>query len=148
MTNTEFVEASNKLENYYEKEYTTEQLRIMFEELKELSVERYRKIINKCLRTCKFLPKIADIIKANNELIDNIQTHQENTVACEKCDGTGLVMYVKYKINGANKIPYTFAARCTCENANRLSEQIPRYCDLGIEIGTRKQQIEDVYRKI
>lgn len=59
---SEFVEATSRLETYYEKEYTDEQRKIMFEEVKNMPIKKYQESINRCIRTCKFLPKLADII--------------------------------------------------------------------------------------
>lgn len=61
MNNLEFITATRKLEQYFDKNYTLEQLKIMFEELKELELSRYNQIITNIIRTNKFLPKIAEI---------------------------------------------------------------------------------------
>ena len=53
MTNGEFIEATSRLEKYYEKEFSIEQQRIMFEELREVSVEKYKKAITYCIRNNK-----------------------------------------------------------------------------------------------
>ena len=50
MTNAEFIQATTRLENYYGKEYTTEQLKIMFDFLRGWTVEKYMKAINFCLK--------------------------------------------------------------------------------------------------
>lgn len=145
---SEFIEANNRLEDYYEKEYTAKQTQIMFEELKTLSVERYIKLISQCIKTCKFLPKVADILKANGELIETSNDSKIEKVACNKCDTTGYVVYTQFIVNGNERIPYTFAARCICDNAKYLNKKIPTYQELGIQIGTRHQQIKDMSKEI
>ena len=69
MNNTEFVQATSRMERYYGKEYTTDQLKIMFDFLKGWNVEKYIKAINYCLRNSKYLPKIADLASANTDTI-------------------------------------------------------------------------------
>jgi hypothetical protein len=94
---SEFIEATGILEQYYGKELTNEQRQITYEQLKDYSVERYKKLISKCLRTCKYMPKIADIIAANVELTNEVVPEEKKQVyLCSKCDGTGYVLYTKF----------------------------------------------------
>lgn len=144
----EFIEATNRLENYYGKELSAEQSQIMFEELEKLSIERYRKLISKCLRTCKYMPKIADILEANNELVGEVTEEKKQIIPCSKCDGTGYVVYTKFIANGNERIPYSYAARCTCENGKNANQKVPTYEELGIKISNRINQIKDTTRSI
>lgn len=144
----EFIEATNRLENYYGKELSAEQSQIMFEELEKLSIERYRKLISKCLRTCKYMPKIADILEANNELVGEVTEEKSQIIPCSKCDGTGYVVYTKFIANGNERIPYSYAARCTCENGKNANQKVPTYEELGIKISNRINQIKDTTRSI
>ena len=96
MISGEFIEATSRLEKYFEKSYTTEQLQIMYEELKNLSIDRYKQIIAKCIRDKKFLPKIADILEINNELmIIKTREEVEETEKCSKCNSKGFILYQK-----------------------------------------------------
>ena len=144
----EFIEATNRLENYYGKELSAEQSQIMFEELEKLSIEKYRKLISKCLRTCKYMPKIADILEANNELVGEVTEEKKQIIPCSKCDGTGYVVYTKFIANGNERIPYSYAARCTCENGKNANQKVPTYEELGIKISNRINQIKDTTRSI
>ena len=144
----EFIEATNRLENYYCKELSAEQSQIMFEELEKLSIEKYRKLISKCLRTCKYMPKIADILEANNELVGEVTEEKKQIIPCSKCDGTGYVVYTKFIANGNERIPYSYAARCTCENGKNANQKVPTYEELGIKISNRINQIKDTTRSI
>ena len=72
MTSGEFIEATSRLEKYFERNYTTEQLQIMYEELKNLSIDRYKQIIARCIRNYKLLPRIAHILEIVNNLIGNV----------------------------------------------------------------------------
>lgn len=128
MTRAEFVEATSRLEQYYDKEYTTQQLQIMFEELNTLAVERYRRLISAVIRKSKYLPKVADIIEAN---IEEPYTNQENgneIVECKKCNSTGIVTYIKI-IDG---MEYTFGARCDCKNSLKEPQIIPSVKEIGL----------------
>lgn len=128
---SEFIEATSRIENYYAKEYTTEQRQIMFEELKEMSLERYKQLISSALRTSKFLPKIADFIELNNTITykTTVDSEQEE---CSRCDGTGYVPYKKKIKDGDKELIYTFASRCTCKNAIGLYDKIPTFQEVGI----------------
>lgn len=145
----EFIEATNILERYYGKELSTEQMKIMYDILKDFGVERYKKVLVKCLKTCKYMPKIADIFAANNELSGQVQ-QEENTVkeTCNKCEGTGYVFYTKFLVNGTTRYPYTYVSRCTCKNSRYANQQVPTYQEVGISIGTRSEQIKDKMRCI
>lgn len=140
---SEFIEATSKLETYYEKEYTDEQRRIMFDELKNLSIERYRKIISQCIRSCKFLPKVADIIKANGDIIEIKSEDNSPKYDCNKCNKTGYVIYTKIIQDGDKAIPYTYALRCTCKNGENVNQKVPTYAEMGVEIADRLTQVND-----
>ena len=144
----EFIQATGRLETYYDKELKTEQMQIMYEELKNLSLERYLKLISKCLRTCKYMPKIADILEANNELVGEVTEEKSQIIPCSKCDGTGYVVYTKFIANGNERIPYSYAARCICENGKNANQKVPTYEELGIKISNRINQIKDTTRSI
>jgi len=120
MTLGEFVEETSKLEKYYGKELDEFQRKIWNEEIGKMSAQRYRQIIKEVFRTCKFMPKLADIVEINKGLgyhIDNKK--QIEKVDCNKCNGEGFIIYTKLIDNGNIKIPYDYVARCNCENGNQ-----------------------------
>lgn len=119
MTNGEFVEITSKLENYYGKEYSKEQRKIMFSELSNLDIDRYRKLVSVVLRKCKFLPKIVDFIEANKETPYSQQETELEKVECKKCNSTGYIVYTKLLSDGDKKIPHQYAAVCNCGNAKQ-----------------------------
>lgn len=126
---SEFIEATSRLENYYGKEYTTEQRRIMHEELKNLTVERYRQLISAIMRKSKFLPKIADFLEADMEL-PHQQKEVTESVECEVCHGEGYVYYKK--IIPSENLEYNYACRCICQNGQSKNKDIPTFQELGI----------------
>lgn len=117
---SEFIEATSRIEQYYDKEYSNEQRQIMFDELKNLDIERYKKLVSVVLHNCKFLPKLSDFFAAEKEtpygqgLNENIEK-----IDCNKCNGTGYIVYIKLENDGERKIPYSFGALCTCGNAKQ-----------------------------
>lgn len=131
MTLSEFIEITSEIEKFYDKDLTTEQSKIWFEELKNISKERYRQISKEIYRTSKFMPKLADIIEANNKLV--IETKkQDNTVyECKKCNSTGMIIYKK-EVEGRL---YDYCARCDCANGQQVSRRIPTLQELGIVEG-------------
>lgn len=118
MTFGEFIEETSKLENYYEKEYTLEQRKIMYEEVKNIQVEKYRADVRQLLRNNKFLPKLADVLAVNKEIHINSNNNFKN-IECKKCKGTGYSFYTKIIKNGDKEIKYEYAYLCDCGNAKQ-----------------------------
>lgn len=128
MNRAEFIEATRKLENYYDKEYTTEQNKIMFEALQQLTVERYRTVINKCIQSSKFLPKVADIFEINRQVtIAKKEELPKKEVPCKICNKVGLIIWQKKW----NDRFYSQGARCICENAKKYMDY-PSIVELGL----------------
>lgn len=86
MTNTEFVEETNNLEKFFDKDLKDFERAIWFRELKDIDVARYRQIVKEAYRQCKFMPKLADIIKINNELPKTkTQKEDKSEMQCDFC---------------------------------------------------------------
>lgn len=130
MNNPEFITATRKLEQYFDKDYTDEQLKIMFEELNELTLTRYNQIIANIIRTNKFLPKIVDFLEVHKQLPK--YSESEQTEKCSRCQGSGIIVYKQLIKQGNEKIFYQFGARCTCKNAEKLSKKIPSVLEINI----------------
>lgn len=130
MTNPEFITTTRKLEQYFAKDYTAEQLKIMFEELKDLPLERYKQIIANIIRTERFLPKIADFLEINAKLPKIVS--DEKKEECLRCQATGIVVYRKLIKQGNEEVFYQFGARCICSNGEKLSKNIPSVLEIGI----------------
>lgn len=119
MTQSEFVEATSRLETYYGKDYTTGQFQEMFKELKDMNVERYRQLISAVMRKSKFLPKIADFVEANIEVPFSIQKNDLQKVECKKCNSTGYLIYTKVIKDGDREFKNQYASVCDCGNARK-----------------------------
>ena len=118
MTSGEFIEATSRLEQYFGKEYTNEQRQIMFDELQNLSIERYKQLVSVVIRKNKFLPKVADFEEASIET-PYINKQKTDKIECDKCNSTGYLQYTKKIKNGDSYIEYNYACLCTCGNAKR-----------------------------
>jgi len=114
----EFVEAMARLEKYYGKEYTKEQSQIMFEELRDFPIARYKQLVSQVIRKCKFLPKVVDFIQADLEVqYTSAQQEEKEKVECKKCNSTGYITYKKKIDNGTSLFYNEYAAICSCGNA-------------------------------
>lgn len=110
----EFMEETEKIENFYNKEITDEQKKIWFSELKGMDIKRFKYVISQVYRTCKFLPKLADIIEINTSLGYSQVKKEETIEKCNKCKGTGYITYWKKIKNGEKEIPCEYMAVCSC----------------------------------
>ena len=118
MQSGEFIEATSRLEQYYGKEYTNEQRQIMYDEIKSLTIERYRQLISMLIRKSKFLPKVADFTEVDIETPYTKQDEIQKT-ECKKCNSTGYLIYQKVIRDGNRKLEYQYACLCNCGNAKR-----------------------------
>lgn len=136
MTNAEFVQATSRLEKYFDKEYKTEQLKEMYNMLKEWSLEKYTKTVNYCIRNCKYLPKIADLTSADISIVKTQSTKAIDFVKCNKCNGDGFIRYFKQKKDGDRILKYEYIALCTCENAEKQRQingyNLPTLAEIGL----------------
>lgn len=115
MTIAEFIEVTSRLEKYFEKELNTIQSEEWFEALQDLSKEKYQKIIQQAFKTCKYFPKLADIIeiKRNIKFVSEAEVEEKIHVPCKICGSVGLIRYYQEK----DGYKYEYLARCKCENA-------------------------------
>lgn len=136
MDKAEFIEATNRVEHYFNKSYEIEQLKIMFEFFKDWRIERYRKAINYCIENCNFLPKIKDFKNAEIDLPQVTNKEQIEFMKCKKCNGEGFIKYYKDIQNGDKPITYEYIALCTCVNAQKQREinkyNLPTLAEIGM----------------
>ena len=136
MTNAEFVQVTGRLENYFDKKYTTEQLKEMFYMLKEWSLEKYTKAVKYCIRNCKYLPKIVDLTNADISTVKTQSNKDIDFVKCNKCNGEGFIKYFKEKNDGNRVLKYEYIALCTCENAEKQRKingyNLPTLAEIGL----------------
>lgn len=136
MTNKEFIQATSRLEGYFDKEYKTEQLKEMFTVVKGWTIEKYTKAVNYCIRNNKYLPKIADLTSADTATVQTQSTKAIEYSKCKKCNGEGFIKYFKEKIDGNRTLKYEYIALCTCENAKKQKEinkfNLPTLAEIGL----------------
>jgi len=118
LTQAEFVEATTRMEQYYEKELNIEQRKFWYENLKNLPVENYRKITYELMKNCKFFPKFADIqeIRKNTQFSSKKTEKEKIHEKCEICGGAGIIQYYKSIKNGEKDLKYLYVAKCKCRN--------------------------------
>lgn len=114
MTIDEFITTTTEIENFYQKEISEEQKKIWFQELRKMDIKRFKYVISQVYRTCKFIPKLADIIEINASLGYSQVKKEEPTQKCNKCKGTGYITYWKKIKNGEKEIPCEYMAVCSC----------------------------------
>ncbi len=126
MTNTEFVQATSRIEKYFDKEYKQEQLKEMYYMLKDWSIEKYIKAVTYCIRNCKYLPKLADLTNADVTSVKTQSSKDIDYVKCNKCNGEGFIRYFRQKNDGNRVLKYEYIALCICQNAEK-QRQINKY---------------------
>lgn len=136
MSNEEFIQATSRLEGYFDKEYKTEQLKEMFIVVKGWTIEKYTKAVNYCIRNNKYLPKIADLTSADTATVQTQSTKAIEYSKCKKCNGEGFIKYFKQKNDGNRILKYEYIALCTCENAKKQKEinkfNLPTLAEIGL----------------
>lgn len=65
MTKAEFMEGIHMLQDNYNKKYTVNQLRLIYESLKDMNTEQYIKNIKEHIKSSQYLPNIAQIRREN-----------------------------------------------------------------------------------
>lgn len=82
MDKKEFMEGINILQDNYNKKFSVNQLKLFYENLKDLSKETYLKNINDAVRNNKFMPNVADLrnnsIEQRKQFADYEQREYEN----------------------------------------------------------------------
>lgn len=117
MTVHEFLGIIEKLEAFYKKQLEQIEKDMWYNEFGNLTAKRFEEVLHKAYTTCKYMPKLADVVAINKELpYQQIKAKIEGNVECKKCKSIGLIFYKKIINNGPKKLIYDFAARCECEN--------------------------------
>lgn len=116
---SEFIEATTKVEAYYGKEFTKEQRQIMFEELQDIRIERYRQLVSIVIRKSKFLPKIADFVEANEDIAFSTKKDETPKIKCRKCNSTGYLIYTRVIKDGDREFKNQYASICNCGNTKK-----------------------------
>ncbi len=139
----EFTEIKNEIENFYKKKISEEEKKRWYEEFKQMDTKRFKYIIAQAYRTLKFIPKLADIIEINANLGYSPVKKEEETIKCNKCRGTGYILYQKEIKNGEEKMKNSYMAICSCGKQKQykgweISDERHRtnyYIPLAVELG-------------
>lgn len=135
----EFIEVITQMENFYQKELTEEQRNIWYDNVKSMGIIRFRYIIANLFKTCKFIPKLADVFELNISLGTIPTKNEEPTTYCKKCRNTGYILYKQI----VEEHEYEFAAICSCNRKKQykgweISDERYRskyYTPLAVELG-------------
>lgn len=127
----EFVNETSRIENFFDKELTKFQRDEWFRELKNISIQRYRQIVQEAFRKCKYMPKLADILEIQKSLSFKAP-EEKGKVECDICNGTGYVLYKKHIKDGNREYDLDDAARCTCKNGMSKNKDIPLISEVGL----------------
>lgn len=120
MNMQEFIQATARAETYYDKEYSTEQRKIMYDSLKDWTIQDYSKAITHCIENQKFLPKISDIkqFKTDYKPDYSNKTDEFNYINCKKCNKGFVIFKKKFE-----DYMYDYVALCTCQNGQERRKQ-------------------------
>ena len=73
MDKTEFMEGIHILQNNYNKTLSTEQLKLYYEHLKDLSIDRFIDNVKQAIKTNPFMPNIAQLRNEQNKNYTNYE---------------------------------------------------------------------------
>lgn len=125
MEQVEFFEEIRSLEAFFEKKLSIEQARDWYYELKDYSIEKLRVAIRESKTNCKFMPKLAEFL----EFIRAVRIEEKETekIKCDKCGGSGYLIYIKKIVNGGKVMNYTYGCVCNCGNAKPYYDKKKKY---------------------
>lgn len=132
MVIAEFLEVLGELENFFGKELTDFESKKWYEELKDMSKERFRQLARECFRNNKFMPKLADVIEYNKTVQRFEKKDIEKQEDCDICKNSGFVSYTK--LDKDEGIEYFYVAKCKCRNGMKLGKSIPTIDEVRIVV--------------
>lgn len=84
MTKAEFMEGIHLIQNNYHKKLTTEQLRLFYENLKDMSKDRYISNIKQHIKNNAFMPNIAQLRGENKTTYANFEQRDYSRIDFDK----------------------------------------------------------------
>ena len=114
MNRADFMKYMQQMGNLYGTKVNDDQMKIWYENLKFMSLERFNYILSEIYQTSPYMPKLADILQKHKEIPYKPKEDVDNREDCKKCNNTGVILYTK-EIDGK---PYTYACACTCGRAS------------------------------
>lgn len=157
MDKKDFLDNIQVLENVYKQDLSADELRIWYENLSFMTTERFCYIIAEVYKTCKYMPKLSEIIAIHKSIPYTAMAEPVKVNGdCSKCGNTGYVIYNKV-IDGHS---YRFGAVCECgrqkrydgrqvaDERNRSDYYIPTASEVGIEIKDNKPTKQQVYESM
>ena len=84
MTKVEFMEGIHILQNNYNRKLTGEQLRLYYDNLKDLSKEKYISNINEIIKNVPYIPNIAQIRNEPKKEYSNYEQRDLSNIDFER----------------------------------------------------------------
>jgi len=84
MTKADFMEGIHLIQNNYNKKLTTEQLKLFYENLKDMSKDRYIANIKQHIKSNQFMPNIAQLRGENKTVYTNFEQRDYNDFDFDK----------------------------------------------------------------
>ena len=110
----EFTEVINEMQAMYDKKLNDTEINVWFENLKFLTIKRFRYIIAELYKTSVYMPKLAEILNKHKDIPYKPTQEIDTKEYCKKCNNTGIIFYTKLIDNK----PYQYACACTCGRAS------------------------------
>lgn len=159
MTIDEMTAEIKKLENYYGKQMTVDENEIWYDNLKELSIGRFRLIVAESYKKCKYMPKLSEIWDIHKEMpYVEPKKEEEKKANCRICGNSGYVIYVKeYKgleydtvavCECGRKKPYDGQALSDESKRNNYYQKTSREVDYRKTEPLTKEQLADTINKL
>jgi len=110
MTVDDFRQVTLDLEAFYNKTLNPTQKQLWFDELKNYTVEKYKKALHKICTTSQYMPALSIVLEEIRKVHEDVVLREK--VDCRACKGTGYILYHKL-VNG---IDYEYVCQCNCQN--------------------------------
>ena len=100
----EFCNEIEKIKNYYQKDKEIDDyvIQVYFDKLKHISIERFKLIESKVYETCKFFPKLPELLEINENLGYTAKPVNDDF----NCNNCIFKKHPIYRCDGNNQIPY------------------------------------------
>lgn len=152
MTKQEFEGYIHEVERMYNKQLNETEMKIWYDNLKFMTVERFNLILSELYKMSKFMPTLADILTVHKSLPYKPTQTKENKKHCNKCNDTGYIIYTKV----INNKKYNYSCICDCNKQQRYDGKqvqdikgqsnyyIPTLEETGLEIKQNKPKKQEV----
>jgi len=157
MSEEEFYKYVTEMQNFYGQKLSDIELRVWYDSLKFMTIQRFNFILSEIYKTNKYMPRLAEILQVHNQIpyVSTQKKEIENN-KCEKCDNTGYVRYYK----NIDDQQYLYMAVCDCgrqekfdgrkclDPKNKSEYYIPTMQEINLNVKTTKPTKEQVLKSM